>query len=96
MRPTKEEVDAAMAEVWDKYEATDWPNEESSEPSTEQILEAEVRALRATIERVEALTRDVDAKYELLDDNSCDDHRGTFRLFLALDDVRAALRGPHD
>lgn len=51
-RPTKEQVDAAMAEVWDKFEHTDWPNEESSVPSTEQILEAEVRALREELTRL--------------------------------------------
>lgn len=53
----------------------------------------DIDALRATIKRVEALTDDVDSKYSLVDDNSADEHRGQVRLFLALDDVRAALKG---
>jgi hypothetical protein len=55
--------------------------------------ETEMPKLRATIARVESLTDDVDAKYSLVDDNSCDEHAGTTRLFLLLDDVRAALKG---
>jgi hypothetical protein len=54
---------------------------------------ATVTALEAheTINRVDALCRNIDRFYSLLDDNSADENRGKVRLFLALDDVRAAL-----
>jgi hypothetical protein len=56
-------------------------------------IEDEMPALLDRLERMEVLMDDIDAKYSLLDDNSCDENRGKVRLFLAFDDVRKAWKG---
>lgn len=62
------------------------------EQESERMQES-IDLYRATIARVEALCDSVDAKYLLVDDNSTDENMGKARLFLALDDVRAAVGG---